>query len=116
MGKFYINGMVIKTIEKKKFQSGAISKVVWIEEKRDCKKPVTYTHRIEFNGNYAPEIPDDIQLLGAHVCVIGTLAGVLPSGQKIPFENLKGEKFILLSLSSFEEEPEETEIPDDLPF
>lgn len=118
MGRFFITGTIIRDIEHKKFKNGSFSKIVFVEEKRDCVKPVVYTHKIEFSGTYAKRIPEDVDLKGALVSITGTLTGK-EWGENSCIENCKGEDFILHAIQSFEEESDvirDTDAEEDLPF
>lgn len=107
MAKFFVTGIITKPIEVKEFKNGAKCKTIWLEERTEGSHPATYTHLIEFNGRAASEVPEDVDLLGARACIMGKITAVLPEGQRFPFENLKGDKFVLLSLSGFEEKEKE---------
>lgn len=117
MGRFMIKGVITETPVKTVFQTGAISYRLIIRETLDCKKPVDYFHRVEYAGVFSKEIPEDIDLVGAHVVSYGNLVAI--SSQKGSFENCKGIGLIILSYPRFEANNEPTEVypsDDDLPF
>ena len=102
MGRFYLKGVIINEPEKRIFKTGAISKTILVEEKADGKRPITYLHKVEFNGKYAYQLPENIKLKGVEVAIIGSLTA--PESDKGIFEHLKGESIMVIQYPRFEEE------------
>ena len=127
MDRFTISGVVIGDVQIKTFdRTKAISKRLKILVTKDSKKPVSHKYDVEFNGMYANQIPNDIDLKGAEVLVIGSMTSIeSKNGDSIVY--LKGERLMIISYPAFEEMDEytsnavaytnpTTDADDDLPF
>ena len=126
MGRFYINGIITDISENLFGANKNIRQtILTIEETIPGEHPVTYTHRVEFNGRFANQVPtqdNDLKksLLGANVVAIGILSGKLWNDKVI--EACRGEQLLVLSFPRFEDEiPGDKnkvteDVDNDLPF
>ena len=127
MDRFTIGGVVIGDVQIKTFdRTKAISKRLKILVTKDSKKPVSHKYDVEFNGIYANQIPNDIDLKGAEVLIVGSMTSIeSKNGDSIVY--LKGERLMIISYPAFEETDDytsnavayvnpTTDADDDLPF
>lgn len=105
MARFTVTGTIVSDIELKTFgtNNNSISKKFQVQEEPKSNGGVAYKFDIEFNGAYAKQVPDNIDLRGAEVVVIGSMIS-MTSKNGNPMNYLKGERIIIVSYPMFEEE------------